>query len=1346
MAFDQATRNRLARFVGHTRDLLAEEFTRQLQNDYGLNPSTGDVTELSKLSHLNDTQRETARLLRETMQHYLASSDSKGQKGKQEVLDRIVREQAFTVLNRLCALRMAESRGLLMESIAHGYNSKGFQLFAQIAGASLGERGDAYRSYLFGLFDEFAVDLPVLFDRHSPQGRLFPRESTLLQVLDQINQADIDALWVEDETIGWIYQYWNKKEERKAMRDASSAPRNSRELAVRNQFFTPRYVVEFLTDNTLGRIWYEMTQGETRLKEQCQYLVRRPNEIFLQPGENAPEQPDQESLSPEELLQQPVYTPHRPIKDPREIRILDPACGSMHFGLYAFDLFECIYEEAWDRGLESLSNDFLNKETFLRDVPRLIIECNIHGIDIDPRAVQIAGLSLWLRAQKSWHAQGVLSVYRPRILNSNVVSAEPMPGSSELLKEFTETLHPPLLGQLLDEVFSHMHLAGEAGSLLKIEEEIAILVTEAKEFWLSRPEVEQMEMDLGGEIKAEQGGLSLNLTGITDEQFWDSAEERIYIALQSYAEQIERGVGYQRRLFANDTDQGFAFVDLCRKRYDVVLMNPPFGESSSASKKKLGESFSATKCDIFSMFVERWLDRLEEFGCLGAITNKTGFFLQTFERWRKLISTRGNTLSTAMDLGFGVLDSAMVETMAYTLKKSTLNTADKTLFIRLAKETNKQLRLVEVINSLKNGDFPRGWWWRHVSDFDPIPHNPMCYWAGTDFIDLFRLGTPFSPKVGHIYQGIATGDNFRFLRTRWEVSSYSLGRGDWRTYAKGGASTLWFSDFPLVLSWSKDGTEIKANAQQCYGSASRTIKNENVFFKPGLTYTQVTVKGFFARALPEGAVFDMKGPLVFVESGDFVVALGVFCSLPIRALAKLITDCRQWHPTNLMQIPYPKLDVYQEKDLGEAVKSLIAIRQTPLRQDEVSSLFCFFNEMDCQNEKEASISETVDNIVAKGFGASVVDFKELDILLQSNDTEAQNKIEDIKDPKVVSVSYVLGIAFGRWDVRFAIGETPLPELPNPFAPLPISPPGQLQNSHGMPISSEDVKRLKTKGQWNYPIEIPWNGILVDDSEHLLDIEASLHKIFQVISKRRWEAIEQDMCDKLGVRSLRIYLRKPTGFFADHLKRYSESRRQAPIYWPLTTKTGKYTVWVYYHRLTDQTLYTGVNDFVEPKILQVSEELNFLRSTSNRTPEQEENLEELTSLELELREFRDELLRIATFWRPNLNDGVLVTASPLWKLFQHKPWQKNLKQTWDKLEKGEYDWAHLALSIWPDRVVRASHKDRSYAIAHGLEDQLWEEVEVKKRGRTGKVTKKVEWRPRELTEDELQAIIEEVKAR
>ena len=207
MAFDQTTRNRLQRFVNDARRVLEEEFTRQLQNDYGMDPNSGTVAELASLRHINDAQRETARILRDTLAHYCAGGDMDAKQG----LDRIVREQAFTVLNRLAALRMAEASGLLVESVGNGFQAKGFQLYARLAGTGLGETGDAYRTYLFSVFDELSQDLPGLFDRYSPQGRLFPREAALLQVLNLINDDDIAPLWSEDETIGWIYQYFNSK-------------------------------------------------------------------------------------------------------------------------------------------------------------------------------------------------------------------------------------------------------------------------------------------------------------------------------------------------------------------------------------------------------------------------------------------------------------------------------------------------------------------------------------------------------------------------------------------------------------------------------------------------------------------------------------------------------------------------------------------------------------------------------------------------------------------------------------------------------------------------------------------------------------------------------------------------------------------------------------------------------------------------------------------------------------------------------------------------------------------------------------------------------------------------------
>lgn len=669
MPFDTETRNKLAKLVKDARETLSSEFTAQLQEKYGIHPD-GTIIGLATLTHLDDGERAVAELLRERIEH-LASSMLSEKKPIAAAIDRLTREQAFTVLNRFAALRMCEERGLVQECVRQGMNSRGFQVYLKIAGTCLGEHYDRYRTYLNCICDEIAVDLGVLFDSFSPFGLLFPREPALISLLEIINRRELKHIWVEDETIGWVFQYFNPPEERKTMRDASQAPQNSRELAVRNQFFTPRYVVEFLTDNTLGRIWYEMCKGETALKIECRYLVRRPNEVFLAKGEQTPNSEENPNLSQEELIQQTAYIEHRTKKDPRDLRILDPACGSGHFLLHTFDLLERIYEEAWgdpecpksnvtDR---TLSEDFETLESLRRELPKLIIEHNLHGIDIDPRAVQIATLALWLRAQRSWKNLGLKAEARPNIVKSNIVTAEPMPGEEDMRREFTAGIHPRVLGQIVDEIFEKMKLAGEAGSLLRIEEEIKDAVSAAREQWSERPKPEQQHLPGMVNVQPKQQELRFDVKGITDEGFWGQAEDYILEALKDYAEQAENGWAVRRRLFAGDAARGFAFIDLCRKRYDVVLMNPPFGESAAGAGAYIANNWPHEKGDLGCCFVSNGLRVMAPVGRLGVLMTRTPYFLSSFTKWRERVVLDTGGLAVFVDLGLGVLD-AMVETCA----------------------------------------------------------------------------------------------------------------------------------------------------------------------------------------------------------------------------------------------------------------------------------------------------------------------------------------------------------------------------------------------------------------------------------------------------------------------------------------------------------------------------------------------------------------------------------------------------------------------------------------------------------------------------------------------------------
>jgi hypothetical protein len=265
----------------------------------------------------------------------------------------------------------------------------------------------------------------------------------------------------------------------------------------------------------------------------------------------------------------------------------------------------------------------------------------------------------------------------------------------------------------------------------------------------------------------------------------------------------------------------------------------------------------------------------------------------------------------------------------------------------------------------------------------------------------------------------------------------------------------------------------------------------------------------------------------------------------------------------------------------------------------------------------------------------------------------------------------------------------------------------LQGNDSLPLSPEAGRRLRAEGL--YPLDVAWDGILVDDPEHPLDIERRVHDALAVICGDRTDAIEQEACDLLGVPTMRDWFRWPAGFFADHLKRYSKSRRQAPIYWPVSSPGGRYTLWLYYHRFSKDTLYRALEQ-VKEKVSYEERRLQRLTSDAGSSPGAAERaaLADQESFVTELRTFHEELARVAPLWNPDLNDGVILNYGPLWRMIGHTPWQKAVKEKWDDLVAGKTDWAHLAMHLWPERVVPKCAKDRSLAIAHGLEDVFWKE--------------------------------------
>ncbi|WP_223306390.1 BREX-1 system adenine-specific DNA-methyltransferase PglX [Achromobacter insolitus] len=1274
MAFDQTTRNRLQRFVNDARRVLEEEFTRQLQNDYGMDPNAGTVADLASLRHINDAQRETARILRDTLAHYTASGDMNAMQG----LDRVVREQAFTVLNRLAALRMAEARGLLVESVGNGFQAKGFQLYARLAGTGLGETGDAYRVYLFSVFDELAQDLPGLFDRYSPQGRLFPREAALLQVLTLINDADVAPLWSEDETIGWIYQYFNSKEERKAMRDASQAPRNSRELAVRNQFFTPRYVVEFLVDNTLGRLWFDATGGVTDLRDRCQYLLVKPDE--------AP----------------PAATK---LRDPRTLKLLDPACGSMHFGLYAFDLFAEVYREAWaweqqhgpgsldvstqpQAALQPLSQTYEDEAAFLRDVPRLIIEHNIYGVDIDPRAAQIASLALWLRAQRAWHDAGVKAKDRPLNGRGHVVAAIAPPAERELRQQFAANLDQRD-AELFEKTLQLLKGLPELGVLLQVERELPHLIR-------------QVYVGKGTGLFAEQ-----------EQANWQQAESRLRVALTEFAQAAKST--YQGRLFAQDALQGLRMIDISRESFDVVVMNPPFGLPSANSASYINDNYAGAHNDIYCTFVARALNLCRS-GYVGCITSSSFLLSPRLEAFRT--NTILPNLVCVADFGLGVMDDAMVRAAAYVLGKS----SSEIFLAADCKGTVRDLQAGATSSELLSrfSEVRKDW-------FSALPQARLLLDAPQDVRGLLAKGPYFEPIAGTAREGMKTFDNERFIRLPWEVSPSKVGaKNSWRWLSKGGEFSYFFSDIHLLLNWRDDGAELKQVNLDLNGSTAQVRQASTYWGLEGATYSRRS-SGFSARALPHGCIFTSNGPAILPLNGTPpLYLLGWVNSRPIRAFTHLNAGAYDNYSTGaLKKLPWKAPTARQINDLSPFVeRAIVAAKIDQSRSDECSRWFSGYvigsslreitagvNALkDQRAESEKQGLKKSDGVISEVYQFASLDWaNEILVENQSNSEETSEVFGGVKrniteDGEVAKdlISYFVGVAFERWQENKSLSAQESEELALPFETPPSSPPGMVHDSHG-----DDALQ----------IAFALNGGAAGDLAS---------RVSDLIGKVNVESdsLEIDVLRALGFGSLSDYLGRK--FFDDHLQKYTKSKRQAPIYWQLSTSSGRYSLWLYYPRVNSQVLYTAINDLVEPKIKEIGTDVAGLRNKgSARTRDDEKQFEALQAFELELIELRDTLLKLAPTYKPNHDDGVQISAAPLWSLFRHKPWQKVLKDTWAKLEKGDYDWAHLAMNYWPERVREKCKTDKSLAIAHGLEDLYIEPETAPKKTRGRKKTGGVE---------------------
>jgi hypothetical protein len=671
------------------RTVVEKEFKDQLHR-LGLRASGKHVaiTDMTLPPGAGDVRRRVEALL---------ARDTVVEGSAQTGFDNVWRELSYTLINRLVGLKAMEARGLLylpppsdpsgapdqteVITPVPGQARSRYLRDLRAAGGNRYKYGDdaeeaLLRDGLNSAFRHVTQQIRVLFDPDHEYACVWPTHGTLAEVLKSINDDLPADAWRAPDFLGWVYQFFNR-EEKKKVRDANKGiPRSSYELAVINQFYTPSWVVKALVDNTLGRMWLQMhpdsalsPKGPPPLPDQrpegppiADYLVPRTGE----------------RIRYQRLTEDGQVATYKRAKD---ITLIDPACGTMHFGQYAFGLFHQMYldelahagEPGWPAE-PSVSDP--------RQIPAAIVEHNLFGVDIDPRAIQIASLSLLLTAKEAALHAGY-SPEEVQVRRANLVVANAVDLGDERLRTLVEHVGGKLgTKELRDRLFrtlwENLQFVSELGSLVQVREGVGRILDEwvqarAREKGIGRilrGRTEGSQLELGTfATDAERGKarqLELQRRALVEEAA--QIQDELLEALEKAAAEV--GDDPADRLFAEDTARGLKLLRILSRAYDVVVMNPPYGSFVPSVRDFIKTTYPLTYNDIYAAFVDRGTQLVEPEGYVGALVSSTFLNLQTFEKLRIEILLKRNPLVTLLDLGFGILDDATVEATALVARGS----------------------------------------------------------------------------------------------------------------------------------------------------------------------------------------------------------------------------------------------------------------------------------------------------------------------------------------------------------------------------------------------------------------------------------------------------------------------------------------------------------------------------------------------------------------------------------------------------------------------------------------------------------------------------------------------------
>jgi hypothetical protein len=848
---DKETKKKIKNMVLTLREMFENEIENRL-NYYGIyrDKAWKDGRSLRYLSseELSNKKRVEA---------FIKRQESAGLSQSQAAVE-FIKEASYTSINRLIGLKCMETQGLIDEEVItvreeFGGRSKRHRNFVVMEHPELANTPDGgLIQCLMDVFREVTEEIKILFDPENEYSLIVPRYRCLKDAIDLINKSVDYDVYKEDELLGWIYQYFQEIEKRKfkSSQKTKKTKADASDIPVITSLYTPYWIVKYLVNNSLGALWVEMHPGSNLGKD-----------LNLKFTEN--------------------HRFDRPEKEIKSIKFLDPACGSGHFFLYAFDLFYQMYKE------EGVVPE--------EDIPNYILKYNLHGIDIDLRSVQISALSLWMKAKSKNRDI--------KIEQMNLVAANAIMLDDDILDEFLDEFGGDVLAkELVTTIWNGLQNVRELGSLLKIEEQIDEVIERVK-----------------GQTRV--GELW------DKEQFtWERWKQRIMDKLKSYYEKAAETVDINKQMFANETIKGLSFIDLISQKYDVVATNPPYIDKRDYSlqiKDYLKTYYPNSERNTFSAFIEVSCNLVSENGKIGMITPQSFMFIKKFSKLRKTL-LEYFFLEKFVQLGYGALDDAYVDTVIFVLQEG-FDKSNKSIFYRLIDDEDKEEALNKIIT-----DVVSNLTHKKVELFQEelkiIRDYPFVYWPSSRIRNIFKNEPPLD-KFAEIKQGLATGDNDKFLRFFWEVKSFG-GQNKWKGYAKGGAYDRWATTHDLVINWTQKAREEYKKTQFAQVFVSR--RATEYLNRESITYTLTSRKGFSTRLLDKEFITDVAGSSIFTSKSELYYVLAFSNSGFSRYVLDILNPTVSFQVGDLKRIPFKLPNTKTKKNVSELAENCVMMKKSLL--------------------------------------------------------------------------------------------------------------------------------------------------------------------------------------------------------------------------------------------------------------------------------------------------------------------------------------------------------------------------------------------------------------------------------